>query len=373
MKLDYKIKDVEGRLAYVDKVIKATPSERLNSQYLSYMSDYILFVADRDQTKKEQKEEAPIVTKNREVTVSKRQTSLETLTSNLENGEDGLYALIANDKNQIMDCKEKISDKDIAEVPGLKDCLDTIEKLKRQFDSAQGQEKYYVKRQIIETWQQIYILKSSFRSAPAKGRTSNQIKTMARMVLDEAITLDEDGFPRSSGLVSLFNPAHISFLLCYYSQLKQETKEEFGSDMHYLLMDLEELVDQTLLEDYPILYDLLVWKIDGLSNKEIQSLMESHHGVKHNEQYWSTLWRKRIPNMLCRQAQENWLIWHFTNEAYGNWKTCGRCGETKLAHPMFFSKNKSLDGYYSICKACRSQNGKVTKRKEEKKDANNKE
>lgn len=370
MKLDYKIKDVKGRLAHVDKVLASTPSTRLNPQYLTYMSDYILFVADRDQTKKEQKAESPIVTKNREVTVSKRQTSLETLTSNLENGEDGLYALITNDKNQIMDRKEKVTESDIAEVPGLKDCLDTIEKLKRQFETSVGQEKYAIKRQIIETWQQIYILKSSFRSTPVKGRTSNQIKTMARMVLDESITLDKDGFPQSTGLISLFNPAHISFLLCYYSQLKQETKEEFGSDMHYLLLDLEELVDQTLLENEPILYDLLIWKIDGLSNKEIQNLMESHHGVKHNEQYWSTLWRKRIPALLSRQAQENWLIWHFTNEAYGTWKTCGRCGETKLAHPLFFSKNKSLDGYYSICKECRSQSGK--NKVKEKEDNNDK-
>lgn len=356
MKLDYKIKDRDGRLAHVEKILASTPSDKLNPQYLAYMSDYLLFVADKNQTKKEQKAENPIVTKNREVTVSKRQTSLEEVTSNLENGEDGLYALITNDKNQIMDNKTRITDQDIEEVPGLRECLDTIEKLKIQFDKAQGPQRYALKRQIIETWQQIYILRSSFRNTPVKGRTSNQIKSMARMVLDEIITLDKDGYPQSDGLISLFNPAHVSFLLCHYSQLKQECMGEFGSDMHYLLMDLEDLVDEVLREDQPILYDLLIWKIDGKLNREIQQLMESHHGVKHNEQYWSTLWRKRIPNLIARKAQENWLLWHFTNEAYGNWKQCGKCGEVKLAHPMFFSKNTSLDGFYSICKECRSQN-----------------
>lgn len=357
MKLDYKIKDVKGRLAHVEKVLENTPPQNLNSQYLSYMSDYILFVADRDQTKKEQKHHHPIVTKNREVTVSKRQTSLEEVTSNLENGEDGLYALITNDKNQIMDRKDRVTEQDIEEVPGLRESLDTIEKLKAQFEKAVGQEKYAIKRQIIETWQQIYILKSSFRATPVKGRTSNQIKTMCRMVLDEVITLDENEMPQSSGLISLFNPAHISFLLCYYSQLKQECKEELGSDMHYLLIDLEELVD-TALENSPILYDLLVWKIDGKTNKEIQALMERDHGVKHNEQYWSTIWRKKIPNMISRQAQENYLLWYYSTQHYGHWKTCGRCGQTKLAHPLFFSKNTSDDGYYSICKECRSANNK---------------
>lgn len=357
MKLDYKIKDVKGRLAHVEKVLENTPPQNLNSQYLSYMSDYILFVADRDQTKKEQKHHHPIVTKNREVTVSKRQTSLEEVTSNLENGEDGLYALITNDKNQIMDRKDRVTEQDIEEIPGLRESLDTIEKLKAQFEKATGQEKYAVKRQIIETWQQIYILKSSFRATPVKGRTSNQIKTMCRMVLDEIITLDKDEMPQSTGIISLFNPAHISFLLCYYSQLKQECKEELGSDMHYLLIDLEELVD-TALENSPILYDLLVWKIDGKTNKEIQALMERDHGVKHNEQYWSTIWRKKIPNMIARQAQENYLLWYYSTQKYGHWKTCGRCGQTKLAHPLFFSKNTSDDGYYSICKECRSANNK---------------
>ena len=75
--------------------------------------------------------------------------------------------------------------------------------------------------------------------------------------------------------------------------------------------------------------------------------------VQHNEQYFSTLWRKKIPRLLAEQAQKNWLIWYYTNEEYGEWKTCGRCGETKLAHPLFFSRNTSKDHYYSICKECR--------------------
>ena len=62
------------------------------------------------------------------------------------------------------------------------------------------------------------------------------------------------------------------------------------------------------------------------------------------------------PFLLTEQAQKDYLIWYYTNEEYGNWKQCGKCGEVKLAHPFFFSKNTSKDGFYSVCKECRGQN-----------------
>ena len=84
--------------------------------------------------------------------------------------------------------------------------------------------------------------------------------------------------------------------------------------------------------------------------------MLNHYSIQHSEQYFSTLWRKRIPKMMAEQAQKDYLIWYYTNEEYGNWKQCGKCGEVKLAHPFFFSKNTSKDGFYSVCKECRGQN-----------------
>ena len=73
--------------------------------------------------------------------------------------------------------------------------------------------------------------------------------------------------------------------------------------------------------------------------------------------------RKKIPKLIADAAQKDWLVWHFTQEEYGKWKKCSRCGEIKLAHNMFFSKNNtSKDGFYSICKACR--NAKTQKNKQ---------
>ncbi len=50
-----------------------------------------------------------------------------------------------------------------------------------------------------------------------------------------------------------------------------------------------------------------------------------------------------------------YLLWYYTFVEYGKWKRCSRCGQIKLAHNRFFSKNKtSKDGWYSICKCCRN-------------------
>ena len=50
---------------------------------------------------KQEKKERKVLTENRMMTVNKRETSFEGLVSQLENGEDGIYNLINESKNQI--------------------------------------------------------------------------------------------------------------------------------------------------------------------------------------------------------------------------------------------------------------------------------
>ena len=127
-----------------------------------------------------------------------------------------------------------------------------------------------------------------------------------------------------------------------------------------MIQDLENLVDKTLEKDFPLYYDLLIYKIDGKTNEEIQSLLERDYGVRHSVEYISSLWRNKIPKMIAEQARKDWLIWHYTFEEKGQWKKCSRCGQIKLAHNMFFSKNNtSKDGFYSICKDCRNAKTKA--------------
>ena len=97
-------------------------------------------------------------------------------------------------------------------------------------------------------------------------------------------------------------------------------------------------------------------KIDGRQNLDIQKAIEQQFQKSYSTEYLSSLWRKKIPKLIADQAKREWLDWHFLEEACGTYKRCSRCHEIKLAHNIYFSKNKtSKDGFYSICKECRAK------------------
>ena len=198
-----------------------------------------------------------------------------------------------------------------------------------------------------------YVIKNSYRQPMC---FSNAVKSLAQIDLNEKITITEDGELKSSAVITFINPKHISALLCHYSKLKQDAWGKFWSDSYFLMEDLDSLIEKTLKEKYPLYYDLVIYKIDGKQNIEIQQLLYEKHNIKHSVEYISSLWRNKIPKLLANQAQEDYLVWYYTTQERGKWKRCSRCGEIKLAHNKFFSKNKtSRDGYYSICKTCRNK------------------
>lgn len=350
-KLDYTLQTPAERNELVKKIIDETPPEQLTHRYLEILTDYIIFAMDKEERKKK-----IILTDNRMVTVNKRETSFEGLIGKFENGEDGIYNMIANDKNIIFTPKVSITQKDIDEIPALRELREAIDQVEKQEKAARGKRKFLLKKQLIEMRQDQYVIKNAYRKPI---NCLNAIKSFAKLDLSEKITIDENGEPHSNCLVSLFNPKHISALLCHYSKLKEDAWSKFGSDSYYLMEDLDNLIEHTLKEKYPLYYDLLIYKIDGKQNIEIQQLLNKSHGIKHSVEYISSLWRNKIPKLLAEQAQEDYLLWYYTFQVKGKWKRCSRCGEIKLAHNRFFSKNKtSRDGYYSICKACRNKKNK---------------
>lgn len=347
-KLDYSLQTPQERNELVKKIIDETPPEQLTNKYLTILSDYIIFAMDKEERKKKK-----ILTDNRMVTVNRRETSFQGLAGQLENGEDGIYNMIANDKNIIFMPKVTITEEDIKEIPGLKDLRDAIDNVEKQFKAATGKRKFLLKKQLIEMRQDQYVLKSAYRQPMYM---MNVTKSFSKLQLDGKITITEDGQVKSTELVSLFDQKHVSALLCNYSKLKEDAWSKFSSDSYYLMEDLDNLIERTLKDKYPLYYDLLIYKIDGKQNIEIQELLNEKHGIKHSVEYISSLWRNKIPKLLAEQAQEDYLIWYYTMQERGKWKRCSRCGEVKLAHNRFFSKNKtSKDGFYSICKCCRNK------------------
>lgn len=348
VKLDYTLTSPTERNELVKKIVAQTPPEKLTNRYLEILADYIIFAMDKEERKTKK-----ILTDNHMVTVNKREMSFEGLVGQLENGEDGIYNMLNDSKNIIFMPKVSITQQDIAEIPALKELRDEIEKVEAMAKAATGKRKFLLKKQVIEMRKDQYVIKG-FHHQPMY--CMNATKSFSKLDLSENITFNEDGLPVSDGLISLFNPKHVSALLCHYSKIKQDAWGKFTSDSYYLMESLDIIVDRALKEKYPLYYDLMIYKIDGKTNVDIQELLYKAHGIKHSLEYISSLWRNKIPKLIAEQAEEDYLIWYYTTQEKGKWKKCSRCGQIKLAHNRFFSKNKtSKDGYYSICKCCRNK------------------
>ncbi len=348
LKLDYTIQSPQQRTALVQQIVDSLPPEKLTNRYLEIMSDYIIFAMTKEERKNKN-----INTTNRMVTVNKRERSFEGLVEKFENGEDGIYNLITEDKNIIFTPKISITAEDVQTIPGLKQLQEAIAEVEAREKKAKGRKRFLLKQQIIQLRQDQYVLKNSYKQPI---NCLNGIKNFYTMNFDDNIFIKENGQIEDKSLISFMNPKHISALLCHYSQLKENCYGKFYADGYFLMESLDKIVDQTFKKKYPLYYTLLIYKIDGKTNLQIQSLLEKEHGVHYSVEHISALWRNKIPKMVAETAKKNFLTWYYTEKARGKWKKCSRCGQIKLAHNIYFSKNNSSkDGFYSICKDCRNK------------------
>ncbi len=304
---------------------------------------------------KQEKKEKKILTENRLSTINKREVSFEGLVSQFENGEDGVYNLMAEeDKNVIFKPKITITKKDLEEIPELRQLREAISVWENRLKTATGKDVYIIKKTLIEMRREQYTIKNAFRAPVVLKQTP---KSKFHIPLNESVTLDEQGYCIPHG-VSLINPQVVCAVLCNYTKLKNKSHGVFDGDTWYFMFDFDNLFEKAL-SNYPLYKRLAESKIEGYQNIEIQEILEEEFGVKHSLEYISSLWRKKIPNLIASEAEDQYLDWYFLNIEKGQYKKCSRCGQIKLAHNKYFSKNKtSRDGFYSICKACRNQKTK---------------
>ena len=346
-RLDYTITDPQERNKKVHEIINNISPEKLTPYYLEQLTKYL---TETTENKKEKK----VLTNNRMVTINKRETSYEGLAIKLQNGEDGIYNFMTGgDKNILLVPKIQITKDDLETIPGLKDLKDEIKKIEEQQKNARGKQKFLLTKQLIEMRQTQYILKSAYKPPITISKVT---KNTNQIDLSEKIVIDKNGEPHSNCLISFFNPQHICCLLCNYSKLKEEAWGHFDGDWWYLMEDFDNLSARALKDKYPFFYEIMICKIDGMQNKDIAKKIKQDYNVSYSIEYLSTVWRKKIPKIIADKAKQDWIIWHYTVEEKGKWKRCSRCHEIKLAHPYFFTRNKtSKDGWYSICKSCRNK------------------
>jgi hypothetical protein len=259
-KLDYSLQSPEERNELVKKIL-AEMDEEPTPQYLEVLADYLILAIE----KQKRKEERTLLTENRMATIRKRETSLEGLMSQFENGEDGFYNLIAeSDKNALFKPKISITKKDLEDIPELTQVREAIKYWEEKFKTAEGRDKYIIKKAIIDLRKDQYAIKEAYRK-PMVGR--NLTHQSHPISLDESFTFDEDGYVIPEG-VSLIDPKVISAILCSYSALKQAAHEQYEGDLWYLMQDFDNVAEAGLA-DYPLYERIVEYKIDGLQNIDI--------------------------------------------------------------------------------------------------------
>ena len=307
---------------------------------------------------KQERKERKILTDNRMMTVNKRECSFEGLVSQLENGEDGIYNLITDNKNQIFQPKVTITKKDLDEIQPLRQLREAINVWEAKLKVTEGKDAFVIKKALIEMRKDQYVIKNAYRRPIVPNKLTRS--THVTMLPDETSSFDEEGYPIPKG-VSLLNPVVCSAILCNYSRLKEDSYDRFEGDLYYLMLAFDEIADKALKE-YPLYEKIVECKVDGLQNTQIQEILQMEFGIKHSLEYISSLWRKKIPKLIASQAEDEYLYWYYLNIEKGKYKKCSRCGQVKLAHNKYFSKNKtSRDGFYSICKKCRNSKNKAKK------------
>ena len=285
---------------------------------------------------KQEKKEKKILTENRLNTVNKRETSFEGLVSQLENGEDGVYNLISENKNQIFQPKIKITKKDIEDIPALKQLREAIEDWEKRLKTAEGKNAYLMKKALIEMRKDQYVIKTAFKP-PMQAINPTRTRYYTKLI-DNTCRFDTDGYPIPEG-VSLLDPTVCSAILCNYSRLKQDSCDQFEGDLYYLMFSFDKIAEEAL-RDYPLYEKIVECKIDGLQNIQIQEKLQLEFGIKHSLEYISSLWRNKIPKLIASVAEDQWLDNYYLNTEKGKYKKCSRCGQIKLAHNKYFSKNK---------------------------------
>ena len=350
IKLDYTIDSVEERKKLVEKILEENPEP--SEAYLDILANYLVLCME-----KQEKKEKKILTDNRMTTVNKRETSFEGLVSQLENGEDGIYNLMNESKTTIFQPKITITKKDLEEIPYLNQIREAIKWWEQKAKTASGRDAYIIKQTIIALRKDQYVVKNAYRKPIALARITRS-KNFKRM--DDSYHFDADNNLVPEG-ISFANPKIVSAILCNYSKLKEDSYGNFESDLYYLMWDFDNLCEKAL-KDYPLYERIVTLKIDGAQNINIQQDLIENFDVKHSLEYISSLWRNKIPNIIASAAEDEILYNHYLNKEKGKYKRCSRCGEIKLAHNKYFSKNKtSKDGFYSICKCCRNSKGKKAK------------
>lgn len=160
--------------------------------------------------------------------------------------------------------------------------------------------------------------------------------------------------PRQINEIDFTNADHLYWLINARAEESQLFKPFFE------ILDM--FINLTNLKDYQ--KDILNFKIEHLSNKEISEKIEAKYNKKYSLNYISTLFHKSILEAIAQTAKKYREVLEnlFFSE---NFKTCADCGKSLLLDSDNFVKSaRARDGFECRCKQCAKE--KRNKKKESK-------
>lgn len=343
---DFKESDPLVRREAVEGSLRRDPKP--TRAQMSAMADYLLFVSDPGSTLRERSEEYPVLTRNREATIARREVGAGALAprggADQPSVEEALSSLGRNVPSTGAGCPRPPIPSDWR----MADNEEAVASLLAQADRAGGKRRFELRRQVIAKYRERSAIAES--AAPAIPSVSRSLVPPDSPVgVEDEVVVDPDTLmPGGRRGLTMCDEQCVRALMRDYPALKALCEGDARSDVAAMLVDLEGGLASACAGD-PVLSGFASLMLGGSTVASAAREM-GERGVHRSEQYWAAQWGQRLPRAVADGARRRWLL-----RNWGKRKVCTMCGRELPAHPLWFTRNTSRDGYYSRCKECRTR------------------
>jgi hypothetical protein len=377
IRLNYEVNDIAIRKVILDRVLQDDGFDKFFAEYFNQnesvktyfnvslnksdstsendgvckkiegLANYLLYC--NEAKLQNRNSEHPYLTSYKTTSISKNETDFEfnsEADANAEKeGDVGNYKKVG---------KLSITKNDVDEIPTMKQLQDVIDLCKKKSDVYGDFIKQYdgIERLSNDTKSKLTFARSEKVKYERIASIMKDNQKFVKMMVKKPIYFKQplrDTTEYDLSCIDLGNPHHIIALLDNYSRFKEGTYEDLNSDLRYVMMDLDNLIENTELQLHE--KEILIMKIDGYTGEEILDTIFKKYGFEWDNNYLSKVYRDIIPKKISQQYKFEYEDWYYTEVEYGQYKCCSKCGEIKLVS-RFGKDNRNKDGLQGICKKC---------------------
>lgn len=384
-KLDFNIYSAKDRLESIKKI----DLKNLNPTELETISNYILYGKDEDGTSIVDRKEVQIKTRFNSYQKD-RIISLDEMMESPTFDE----SVLSKERQIYKRPKPSIDRERAAQIPGMEELWEEISKFDHILKQNQGKEnfqegtpklssrqQYFLNHYLIQLRTQQYYLwdsyyptqgthinKAEFKPNPAdfhfnyrvfprgvmrieKDKIFQNPRENTKLELWEIGTDKELQELKAAGkpFFDFREESHLYYLIQFYEELQFYIEDFPDSIINNLLWTLDFYIEKAKLSDQQLF--IVECKKKRMQNREIAKALEKKLGIKHQENYISTIWNKSVK--LIQDAVELNFDEFICRKVDKAWKKCSCCGKELFRdNRNFVKKVKASDGLASRCKFC---------------------